>query len=88
MLFRSEDDFSRSVTVDPPQGSEAEEEKLPTVWSLLRNPLIFSVSFSSFALGAIAAAFTNVLVLDAYTSTKYGGLGLDVRMTRLSSSFS
>lgn len=71
------DDQTTSEPTISPQEDEV-EEKLPTVWNLLRDPLIFSISLSSFALGAIAAAYTSVLVLDAYTSTKNGGLGLDV----------
>ncbi|KAK7691347.1 hypothetical protein QCA50_004743 [Cerrena zonata] len=70
------DTYIQSQPTGPQQDDEIEESR-PTVWTLIQSPLVFSVSLSSFALGAIAAAFNSVFVLDAYTSTKYGGLGLD-----------
>ncbi|KAI0340698.1 MFS general substrate transporter [Trametopsis cervina] len=56
-----------------------EEEKPPTVKSLIALPVIRAICASQWSIGFIASAFNNGFALMAYTSTDFGGLSMDPR---------
>ncbi|KAJ3553345.1 hypothetical protein NM688_g3661 [Phlebia brevispora] len=64
----------------PTEGS-IEEEKPPSVRSLMALPVIRAICSSQWMLGFIAASFNTVFVLMSYTEIKDGGLSMNTILT-------
>ncbi|KAI0785874.1 major facilitator superfamily domain-containing protein [Abortiporus biennis] len=66
-----------TITAPTNDPSPDDDSKPPSLLTLLRIPTIRYISFASFALGFIAAAFNVIFVLMAYTDRGSGGLGFN-----------
>ncbi|KAI0688763.1 MFS general substrate transporter [Cytidiella melzeri] len=72
---QTEETFPQPETILP--STSEDDEKPPTVKSLLALPVIRALCASQLALGFLASAFNNLFVLMAFSPIEHGGLSME-----------